>query len=162
MSVASPAREYVPFDQVVTEECVLRESAVRRLLERIDVVDPFSGEAPFAEQILIDVRHCSRVWIDARMSGVNRSKDGLVRARERHSNSRLENSVALGQSRPIFGVVIRAVQRMRDRPDEQLRGISWKYRVRIERYDVAHRSEPARIADDCGNASPRSRHAGIC
>jgi hypothetical protein len=59
----------------------------------------------------------------------------------------LNYSVALGDTSD-FLIVIRAVQWMRDRSDQKLRRVSGQYGVRIERYDVAYKSKPARVADD--------------
>src|SRR5690606_37046323 len=44
-----------PLDEVVRKEGVLREPPSRRLLERIDIIDPLSGEAPLTVQVLVDI-----------------------------------------------------------------------------------------------------------
>src|SRR5687767_11071630 len=50
-------------NQVMTENRVFGKVAAA-LLERIDVVDPFPDERPFAKQILVHVRDDPGVWID--------------------------------------------------------------------------------------------------
>jgi hypothetical protein len=44
-----------PLEQVVGEERVLRDRALERRGERIDVVEPLAGEDAFSEEILIRV-----------------------------------------------------------------------------------------------------------
>src|SRR5690606_5109330 len=70
------------FDQVVREQGILREPAVCRGLERIDVVDAFAGVAALAVQVLVDVGYGCRVRIDARMPGIDRREARLVCARQ--------------------------------------------------------------------------------
>src|SRR6185437_4428489 len=55
----------ISLDQVVRQERVLGEAAVRRLLERIDVVDPFAREASLPVEILIDIGYRGGIRIDA-------------------------------------------------------------------------------------------------
>ncbi len=97
-----------PFDQIVAEQRVLRESPVRRFLERVDIVDPLPGEAALSVQILVHIGHRGRVRIDTRVAGVDRREEGLVRARERNSHARLDNSVTLGDPSDAL-IVIRAI-----------------------------------------------------
>ena len=97
-------------------------------LERIDIVYPFAGEAPFPVQILVNVGDRRRVWIDAGMPRVNRSKERSVRARQRHADTRLHDAIAFGHPADSF-IVMRAVQRMRDRSHQQLRCIARQDRV---------------------------------
>jgi hypothetical protein len=56
-----------PLDEIVTEQRVVGKAPFGRASKDVDVVDAFSRERPFAEQILIDVRHGCRVRIDARV-----------------------------------------------------------------------------------------------
>ena len=118
-----------------------------RFFERIYVVDPLPGEASLAVEILIHIGYRGRVRIDTGMSRVDRGKVGFVGARERHTDPRLDDPVPLGYASDLR-IVVRAVERVRDRSDEQLRRISRQYRVRVECYDVTHEGEPARVADD--------------
>ena len=55
-------------DEIVAQQCVLREAAGRRALERRDVVDALPGVGALAEEVLIDIGHGRGVWIDARVS----------------------------------------------------------------------------------------------
>ena len=55
----------VAFDQVVRQQRVLGEPAMRRDLERIDVVDALSRECPLAEQILVDIGYGGGVRVHA-------------------------------------------------------------------------------------------------
>ena len=60
------------FDQVVGQQDVLGEPAVRRLFERVNVVDPLARETSFAVEVLVDVGDRGGVRIHARMAGVDR------------------------------------------------------------------------------------------
>ena len=55
----------VAFDQVVRQQRVLGEPAMRRDLERIDVVDALARECPFAEQVLVDIGYGGGIWVHA-------------------------------------------------------------------------------------------------
>ena len=120
---------------------------MRGLLECIDIVDALSGEASLAIQILIDIGHRRRVGIDARVTRVNRCKERAMRARERDADTRLDDAVTLGYP-PNFLVVMRAIQWVRNRPDQQLRRITRQHCIRIQRDYVPDELEPACIADD--------------
>src|SRR5450759_3746277 len=89
------------------------------------------------------------------MSRVDRGEVGFMRTRERHADPWLDDSVPLGDMSDIR-IVVRAVERVRDRSDEKLRRVSRQHRVRVERYDVAYEREPARIADDRAKRVSRS------
>src|ERR1700741_4913650 len=128
---------------------------MRRFFEGIDVVDAFSGEASFTIEILVDVGDRGRVRVHTRMPGVNRSKHRSVSARQRYAYPWLHNAVAFGHPSDLL-VVLRAVQRMRDRAHQQLRRIARQYRVRVERNYVTDETEPARVADDRRECIPRS------
>jgi hypothetical protein len=90
---------------------------VRRLLERVDIVDALSGEAAFAVQVLVHIRDCRGVRIYTRVAGVNRRKVRAMRTRQRNADARLNDSVSLCHS--AEGIIVRrAIQRMRDRANE--------------------------------------------
>src|SRR5688500_8845259 len=82
----------------MAQQRVLGEPSVRRVLERIDVVDPFAGEAALAVKVLINVGDRRRIRVDAGMSRMDRGEVGAVRAGERNSYARLKNSVAAGDA----------------------------------------------------------------
>ena len=52
-------------EQIVAEQGVLRNAALQRRLERINIVDALAGVGAFAEQVLIDVGHGGGVGVDA-------------------------------------------------------------------------------------------------
>ncbi len=56
------------FQQVVTENEVLRKAAIDGLAKRIHIVDAFADERSFTENILVDIRDFARVGIDARLA----------------------------------------------------------------------------------------------
>ena len=64
----------VALDQVVRQQRVLGKPAMRRDLERIDIVDALARERAFTEEILIHVRDGRRIRIDARMARRDRGE----------------------------------------------------------------------------------------
>jgi len=63
-----------PFEEVVREECVLRDTPAHGRLEGVHVVEPFSREDAFAEEILVRVRDGRRIRVDAGVPGVDARK----------------------------------------------------------------------------------------
>src|SRR5439155_10265944 len=80
-------------EEIVRQEGVLGDPAVESGHERIDVVEAFSGEGPFVEQVLVSVRDGRRVGIDARMPGVYAGDQRSRGARHRHADVRLLDAV---------------------------------------------------------------------
>ncbi len=139
----------VPLDEIVGEQRVFWKTAARRMFEYVNVVDALAREAPFAVQVLIHIGHRRGVGIDTWVSRVDGRKWRVVRARQRHANPRLENSVAAADA-PAHRVPHRAIQWMRDRADEQRCRAGRQHGVRVERDDVAHLAERRRVADNGG------------
>ncbi len=136
-----------PLDEVVRQKAVLGKAPLRRTLEGIDVVDPLPGEAPLAVQVLVHVGHGRRVRIDARMPRVDGGEVRAIGARQRHADARLEDPVAAHDT-PARGVVHGAVQRMRQRADEQRGRVRRKDRVGVQGDHVAGRPDRLHVADD--------------
>ena len=136
-----------PLDQIVAQQCVLGEAPRGRALEHRDFVDPFARKRPFAEQILVDIRHRGRVRVHTRMPREDRRIGRTVRAGERHAHSRLENAVSLHDT---SGALVEhgAVEWMRHRADERDRGVARQDGIRVERHDIAHAAQPRRVALD--------------
>ena len=65
MSEARPARAKDALEEIVAEQRVVRNPAVERRLEGVDVVDALAGIGALAEQVLIDVGDGGGVRIDA-------------------------------------------------------------------------------------------------
>ena len=126
----------VPLDQVVRQQRVLGEAAVRRALEGLDVVDALSGEAALAVEVLVHVGDGGRIGVDARVSGMDGREDRPVRARQRHADARLQDPVAPDDAAEN-GVVHGAVERVRQGADQQRRRVGREHRVGIEGDDVA-------------------------
>src|SRR5688572_7522298 len=141
-----PGARITAFDQIVREQHVRWKSAVRRALEGVDVVNPLAGETAFAVKILVHIRDCSRIRIDAGVTRVNGGEPRAMRARQRHANSRLQNSVA---ARHAAGARIDLcmIERMRNRTYQKSRAAWRKDGIRVERDDVANFPQRGRLAD---------------
>ena len=125
-------------EQVVAQERVLGYPVRHRRAEGVEVVDPLAGEAPLAEQVLVDVGDGGRVRVDPGRSGEDPLEDRcLVLGRQRRGDPWLEHAVALGHPAGprIEG---RLVERMGDRPHEAPHRPARQPRIGIERDHVAH------------------------
>ena len=133
------------FDQVVTQQGILREAIASRALEGGDIINPLAGVRALAEEILIHIGHRRRVGIHAGVAGKDRGKAGAIRALQRHAHARLQDAVTLNNARATV-VENGAVERMRNRSDQRGRCPARKEGVGVERDDVAYAREPRGIA----------------
>ena len=53
------------FQQVVTENEILRKASIDDLTECVHVVDALADERPLSKNILVDIRYLARIGIDA-------------------------------------------------------------------------------------------------
>ncbi len=79
------------------------------------------------------------------MPGVDGGEPRLACARERHAHARLQNAVA-SHDATALGVVLGAIQRMRDRADERRCRTARQHGVGVERDDVANAAQPWQVA----------------
>src|SRR5690606_27359805 len=56
------------FQQVMAEPGIVRDAFVQCSYEHIDVVDAFARENPLVEDILVYVRHCGRIRVNASLA----------------------------------------------------------------------------------------------
>src|SRR5208283_5635303 len=127
-------------EEIMTEKSRIRRTFCERSLERVDVVDAFSGVGSFPEQILIDVGHGRGVRVDSAYAREDALEQRAFAAgRQRRRNARLQDGVALDNPTPV-GVEARPVQRMRHLADQATHRIARQARVRIERHDVTDAS----------------------
>ena len=80
--------------QVVAQQGITREPAVKNPMQGLDLVDPFSNKDPLAVQILIHVRSGASVDVESRLSGIDAGKPGTRRTLNADSNPRLQDAVA--------------------------------------------------------------------
>src|SRR5271170_4846142 len=57
-------------DQVVGQEGISRKASVQHLVQDADLVDALAGKDAFSKEVLIDIRDCTRVDIEAGLAGV--------------------------------------------------------------------------------------------
>ncbi len=141
------------FQQVMTQDLVLREASVHGSLEGIHLVNPFSNERAFLENILIHVGNRPRVRINARVAREQPDEPGSSGARQTHAHPRLQNAVAFGNN-SAHGIEPRPVQRMRQRSDKLTGGIARQLGVGVERDDIFDGGQNCGLADDLGKAFP--------
>ncbi len=120
-------------EEVVREEGVLRRLAAQRLLESVYVIDPLTGVAALAEEVLIDIGHGERIRLHPARAGEDPLVEGpLPHHWEEGLHARLKDRISLDDP-ALLAIVDRAVERVRDRADE-LRGRSSRQaRVGVER-----------------------------
>src|SRR5437764_10394033 len=76
------------FDQVVTEQRILREAMLEYALHHWNFINPFTRENTLAIQILVDIRHGVGVNIHAGLTGINVRQPRTGSALYAHSHSR--------------------------------------------------------------------------
>ncbi len=148
MSVASAVRPWTAFEQVVTDQCVLRDASLEAAHERVDVVDALADVDPRAEQVLIQCR---------RPRGCRcRSPTSPAKIRENRVSRELEGDVSMRgwtivypeMTRPVVGIEDGAVERMREQADQAVRRFLSEARVSLSRVMTKRiPSSPARVAD---------------
>ena len=112
LNVGDEARARVAsFDQVVAQNAVFGKSVGQRALEGIHIVDSFANERALLEEILVDIRDCACVRVEARFAA---PKVGIARSDPHQAlgHARLENAVA-GQDPLRAFVKDRAIEGVR-------------------------------------------------
>ena len=143
-------------EQIVREESVIGHLLAERRVERVHVVESLAGEDPFAEQILIGVRHRRGVRIYARMPGIEAREQRAGSAGICHADAWLEDAVPFGDASELR-VERRSIEGMRDHPNEFFRRITRQPRVAVERDAIADCRENAQIS--LGHDEARIRRA---
>ncbi len=143
----------------MAQDGVLGERAAA-LREGVDVVDALADKRPFAEQVLIEVRHDARVGIQAGVSREQADEPGAPGARQADADARLQDPVT-GDYAPAHRVDHRPVEDMSHRPDHFARRIERQLRVGVEGNDIAHLGQHGRVADDLGEPIARAAQQGV-
>ena len=100
------------FEQIMAEQSVFAHFAVDRLIQGVEVVNPFTGERSFAEQILIYIGHGRSIGIDSAGSRKNLLiQRSFVAGRQRGGDARLDDAIAVHDPAQVR-VEFRAVQRV--------------------------------------------------
>ena len=144
-----PGARVAAFEQVVTEDPVLREPAAHSPLERVHVVDALADEGPFAEQVLVDVGHHAGIRVDARLAGPEPRVPRPGRAGKADGHPGLKDAVT-GHHALLAVVVLGPVERVHHGADHEARGVSRQIGVGVERDDVLHLGQNGRVPDDAG------------
>src|SRR6185437_4445258 len=86
------------FYKVVAENAVLRKMPTECPLKSIHVIDPFADERAFAENVLVNVRHSTRVRINARFATPETRITRAICALQTRGHTRLQDAVARGNA----------------------------------------------------------------
>ena len=101
-----------PLEQVVAEEAGFGNTASKRRLKDIHIVDAFARVGPFAEQVLVHVGDRCSVGIDAGSARENtKEQRALPSDRQCWCHPRLQHGVTFDDSRQ-FSVETRPIERM--------------------------------------------------
>ena len=101
------------FQQVVTEDEILRKASIDGLTKRVHIVDALADERPLPEHILVDIRYLARVGIDARLAREQFGEARLACTGQADRRARLQDRVAFDDA-SLAGIVDRPIERMRD------------------------------------------------
>src|SRR5580692_13077134 len=84
-NVAGQARAGVgAFDEVVAEKRISRETPVEHLMHCVDFIDPLAGIATFSVKILVCIRKCASVDIEAGLARIDSGEPRTCRALHAH------------------------------------------------------------------------------
>src|SRR5262245_17032652 len=123
-------------EQVMAQECVLRDPARQGRLEGVDVVDALAGVRAFTEEILVDIGDGASVGIDPGRAGEDSLEErALAVGGHGRSDPGLKDAVPVDDAADPR-VEVRAVERMRQGADEAAGPAAWQAGVGIERDDV--------------------------
>ena len=136
-------------EEVVGEKSILRDIALERCDERVDVVKALAGKDAFVEEILIRIGNRRGVRIDARVSRVEPREQGAGRAEKRHTDAWLKDAVPLDNP-PIARAEHRLIERMHADPDQLARDAPRQPRIAVERDAVLHLRQHGEIAHTDG------------
>ena len=139
------------FQQIVAENCIFRKATLHGTLEGIHVVDSFSDEGAFLENILVHVGDLPGVWINASVAGEKPDEPGSSGARQTDPDAWLQNAVTFFDN-PVRCIEHRPVQRMGHRPDELPGGVTRQLGVGVERDHVFDGGQDGGLSDDLGKA----------
>ena len=125
-----------PLEEVVREDLVLGQHAFEHRPEGVHVEEPFAGEDPLAEEVLVDVADGGRVRVDAGEPGEDAGEARPVPGLGPDPDAGLEDAVAVLDAGALR-VVARAVEGVGRRADEGRRALRRQLRVGVEREEVA-------------------------
>ena len=114
-------------------------------LEGVHIIDALADVNPFAEQILVRVRHRARVQIQADIAGKDARKAGAVDAGRRDLDPGLQQRIT-GDDGATARIELGAIERMRERGDQPVRGFARHDRIGIQRDDVLDLTQHFQIA----------------
>ena len=124
------------FEKIVAEQRVLRDAALQRCLEGINVVKSLAGEGAFTEQVLISVGHGEDVRVDTAIDREDALQERrLVTGGERGRDARLEDAVTAHDLAGLF-VDDRTVQRMAELAGQMRDGFRRQTRVGVQRHHI--------------------------
>ena len=103
-------------NQIMTEQRLLGKTATKNLVKCRDVINRFTVEDRFAQQILLRVGHSRAVRICSLSVREDSCKSRRRGARQCDADARLNDREAAA-SNPALRIDLHAVQRMRDRLD---------------------------------------------
>ena len=148
------------FDQVVAEDPVVRHASRQCAFERIDVIDALADERALVEQVLVHVRHGTRVRIDARLTAVHTRIPAARLAAHADADAWLQDPVA-ARDHVAGRIEAGAIERMRQRADQFPRRIARQLGVGVQRDHVTHVAQRAGIAGDAHEGTVASTAAQV-
>ena len=138
------------FDEIVTEQPLLRETPGQYFVEGLDVVDRFPVIDRVAEHVLIEVG--DRLAIGIASPRIRKQpRETRCRCRwKRDTDARLNDRVTANTVTSV-GRELNAIERVRDRLNQLARRPVWKLGVGIERNYIANsRRQRSCVHEDAG------------
>src|SRR5262245_22823472 len=104
------------FDQVVTEERILREPSLNRIPQCIYIVDAFSSEDPFTEECRVNNRYSACIDVEAGLAGVDTCETAARCRVDADTDTRLQDAIS-GNHHLRYGVDHSLMERVGNRAD---------------------------------------------
>ncbi len=128
------------FQEVVTEDEVFGKPVAQNPFKGIHIIDSFADEGTFLKPILVDIRHGSRVGIDAGLSSEDAHEPRASRAGQAQGDSGLQDRVPIAEQITLV-IETRPVQWMGQGCHQSVGRLPWELSIRVERNDVLHFAE---------------------
>ena len=124
--------------QVVTENRAFRDAACECGFEGIHIVDALAAVGALFEQVLVNVGHRGRVWVDAGRARKHALiKRTILRGRKRRRHPRLQHAITLDDAAGR-GIEPGPIKRVRHFPDQAFCSANRQPRVAVQGNDITH------------------------
>ncbi|MNK91975.1 hypothetical protein D3C87_1120930 [compost metagenome] len=133
----------------MAQDPVVRKAVLQCRFEGVHVVDTLADEGPLLEDVLVNVRDCVGIGIDARIAAIEACIRRRCQVGQAHRHPGLQDAVAAGYP-ARRRVELRLIERMGHRADQLPGGFPRQVGVGVQRDDVPDAGERRQVAHHAG------------